>query len=111
VTGTLRLVTAANALVYFAAATYHSGFVIPAGALAAASIAEALLGLVLLLAFFGVLPPRPAYVIAVAGTLFGLTIVVLRGRLGVDLWIHVVMLAGLAIAFSLLFSRRASPST
>jgi hypothetical protein len=111
VTGTLRFITAANTLVYFAAAMYHSGLVIPAGALAAASIAEALLGFVLLLAFVGVLPRWPAYLIALAGTLFGLTIVLLRGLLGVDLWIHVVMLAGLAVAFLLLFSRRASPST
>jgi hypothetical protein len=110
-TGPLRVVTAANTLVYFAAATYHSGLVIPAGVLGAASIAEALLGLVLLLALFGVLPPWLAYAIALAGTLFGLTIVVLRGLGGVDLWVHVVMLAGLAIAFLLLFARRASPST
>jgi hypothetical protein len=41
-----------------------------------------------------------------SGTLFGLTIVVLRGLLGVDLWIHVFMLAGLAVAFALLFARR-----
>ena len=46
--------------------------------------------------------------IALAGTLFGLTIVVLRGLLGVDLWIHVVMLAGLAVAFGLLFTRRSA---
>ncbi len=33
----------------------------------------------------------------IAGTLFGLTIVIARGALGVDLWIHIAMLTGLAI--------------
>ena len=104
--GMLRVVTAVNALIYFGAATYHSGVLVPAGALASASIAEALLGLVLVGSLVGWLSPRIAYVIVLAGTLFGLAIVVLRGLLGVDLWIHVVMLAGLAVAFALLFARR-----
>jgi len=104
--GTLRVVTIVNALIYFGAATYHSGVVVAAGALGPASIAEALLGLVLVVALVGWLSPRLAYGIVLAGTLFGLTIVVLRGLLGVDLWIHVVMLAGLAVAFALLFARR-----
>ena len=104
--GTLRVVTAANMLVYFAAAAYHSGLFVPAGALAPASIAEALL-----VTLAGVLRPWIAYVIVLAGTLFGLTIVVLRGLLGVDFWIHVVMLAGLGVAFWLLFARRTTAST
>jgi hypothetical protein len=79
---------------------------VAAGALAPASIAEALLGLVLVVALVGWISPRIAYGIVLAGTLFGLTIVVLRGLLGVDLWIHMVMLAGLGVAFALLFSRR-----
>ena len=106
--GALRVVTVLNALIYFAAAIYHSGLLVPAGALAAASIAEALLGLVLIGSLVGWVSPRIAYVIVLAGTLFGLTIVVLRGLLGVDLWIHVVMLAGLAVAFALLFTRRSA---
>jgi hypothetical protein len=109
--GALRAVTIVNALVYFAAATYHSGLVAPAGALAPASIAEALLGLVLVAGLAGVVSPRLAYVVVLAGTLFGLAIVVARGLLGVDLWIHIVMLAGLGIAFALLFTRRATRST
>jgi hypothetical protein len=109
-TGALRGVTVVNAVIYFSAATYHSGVFVAAGALAAASIAEALLGLVLVAGLAGWLSPRVAYFIVLAGTLFGLTIVVLRGLLGVDLWIHVVMLAGLGVAFVLLFGRRASPS-
>ena len=54
----------------------------------------------------GWLSARVAYVIALAGTLFGLSIVVARGLLGVDLWIHVLMLVGLAAGFALLFARR-----
>jgi hypothetical protein len=107
-TGRLRGLTVLNALIYFAAATYHSGVLVPAGALAPASIAEALLGLVLVASLVGWVSPRIAYVIVLAGTLFGLTIVVLRGLLGIDLWIHVVMLAGLGVAFALLFTRRSA---
>ena len=79
---------------------------VPAGALSAAAIAEALLGLVLVVGLVGWLSARVVYVIALAGTLFGLSIVVARGLLGVDLWIHVLMLVGLAVAFALLFTRR-----
>jgi len=104
--GTLRLVTIVNALIYFGAATYHSGVLVTAGALAPAAIAEALLGLVLVAGLLGGLSPRVAYGIALAGTLFGLSIVVARGLLGVDLWIHVLMLVGLAVAFALIFVRR-----
>ena len=102
----LRVVTIVNALIYFGAAIYHSGVLVAAGALAPASIAEALLGLVLVVALAGWLSPRIAYAIVLAGTLFGLTIVILRGLLGVDLGIHVLMLAGLAVGFALLFTRR-----
>ena len=104
--GTLRLVTIVNAIIYFGAATYHSGVLVTAGALAPAAIAEALLGLVLVAGLLGWLSPRVAYGIALAGTLFGLSIVVARGLLGVDLWIHVLMLVGLAAGFALLFARR-----
>ena len=102
----LRVVTIVNALIYFGAAIYHSGVLVAAGALAPASIAEALLGVVLMVALVGWLSPRIAYAIVLAGTLFGLTIVILRGLLGVDLGIHVLMLAGLAVGFALLFTRR-----
>ena len=106
--GALRALTIVNALIYFGASAYHSGLLVPAGALAPASIAEALLGLVLVTALIGVVPPRIAYGIVLAGTIFGLSIVIARGLLGVDLWIHVVMLAGLAAGFVLLFGRRAA---
>jgi hypothetical protein len=104
--GPLRALTILNALIYFGASLYHSGVLVSAGALGPASIAEALLGLVLVTAVVGWVSPRIAYGIVLAGTIFGLSIVVARGLLGVDLWIHVVMLAGLAVAFVLLFTRR-----
>ncbi|MGH2472795.1 MAG: hypothetical protein ACRDG6_10385 [Candidatus Limnocylindria bacterium] len=88
-TGTLRIVTSVNALIYFAAAIYHSGVLSAAGASAPAAIAEALLGLVLVAALMGVLSPWSAYGVAFAGTLLGL-----------------------AVAFALLFSaRQAARST
>ena len=104
--GTLRALTIVNALIHFGAAAYHSGLLVPAGALAPASIAEALLGLVLVAALFGVIPPRVAYIVVLTGTAFGLAIVVARRLLGVDLWIHIVMLVGLSLAFVLVFARR-----
>ena len=104
--GPLRVVTIVLALVYFGASAYHSGLIVPAGALMAASIAEALLGLVLVASILGLIGARLGYAVVLAGTLFGLTIVVLRGLLGVDLWIHVAMLAGLAIGFGLILTRR-----
>jgi hypothetical protein len=109
--GTLRGVTIVNALIYFGAATYHSGLLVAEGASAPATIAEALLGLVLVAALVGFVSPRIAYWIALAGTLLGLSIIVAVGQIGVDLWIHVVMFAGLGIAFALLYARRATRST
>jgi hypothetical protein len=107
-TGTLRIVTIVNALIYFAAATYHSGVLSPAGASAPAAIAEALLGLVLVAALVGLLSPWVAYGITLAGTLLGLSIILAVGDFGLDLWIHVVMFAGLGAAFALLFIARRS---
>src|SRR5207253_3096352 len=78
VSGTLRAVTIVNVLIYFGAAAYHSGVLVPAGALAPAAIAEALLGVVLVVGLVGWLSARVAYVVALAGTLFGLSIVVAR---------------------------------
>lgn len=45
---------------------------------------------------------RVAYVVALIGRVFGLTIALLRGLRGLDIWIHLVMLAGLAGGFGLL---------
>jgi hypothetical protein len=110
-TATLRAVTIVNALIYFAAATYHSGVLLAGGASVPATIAEALLGLVLVSALIGLLSPRIAYGIVLAGTLLGLSILIARGQVGVDVWIHVVMLAGLGVAFALIFGRRATRPT
>ena len=105
-TGTLRIITIVNAVIYFSAAAYHSGVIVAAGALAPASFAEALLGLVLVAALAGLVSARLAYIVVLTGTVFGLSIVVVRGLLGVDLWIHIVMLVGLSLAFVLVFARR-----
>jgi hypothetical protein len=50
-----------------------------------------------------------AYWFALVGTLFGLTVALLRGLRGADIWVHVVMLAGLAGGFALLSSARPGP--
>ena len=72
--GALRGVTIVLALVYLGASAYHSGLIIPAGALTPASVAEALLGLVLIMTIFGFLGPRLGYGVVLLGILFGLTI-------------------------------------
>jgi hypothetical protein len=43
-----------------------------------------------------------AYVFALIGTVFGLTVALIRGLQGSDIWIHIVMLLGLAGGFILL---------
>ncbi len=104
-TGPLRIVTALCALLYFGASLFHSGILVRGSILDAATIPEALLGLVLVGGLLGLI--RSAlltYGIVIAGTLFGLTIVVARGALGVDLWIHIAMLTGLAIGLALILT-------
>src|SRR5439155_19502921 len=73
--GPLHAVTIVNVLIYFGAAAYHSGVLVPAGALSAAAIAEALLGLVLVVGLVGWLSPRIYYAMFLAGTCFGFAIV------------------------------------
>jgi hypothetical protein len=108
--GPLRVVTSINAVLYFGASLFHSGLVVRASVLDAATIPEALLGLVLLAGLMGLIRSAlVTYMIVLAGTLFGLTIVVLRGALGVDLWIHIAMLAGLGLGLWLIL--RGSRST
>jgi hypothetical protein len=103
-TGSLRVITAINVVLYFGASLFHSGLIVRASALDAATIPEALLGLVLLAGLVGAIrSPRLVYGIVLAGTLFGLAIVVARGALGVDLWIHIAMLVGLGLGFWLIF--------
>ena len=114
VSGTLRAVTVVAVVIYFFAATAHSGLV---GALsgvtapiAAAAIVEAILGLVLLEALLFPATTRVAYSAALLGTLFGLAIVVVRGLGGFDLGIHFAMLALLAFGFALIFRGGATRS-
>jgi len=107
--GPLRIVTAINAALYLGASLFHSGVIVRGSVLDAATIPEALLGLVLLAGLFGAIrSPRLVYGIVLAGTLVGLAIVVARGALGIDLWIHIAMLAGLGLGFWLIFRRTGS---
>jgi hypothetical protein len=114
----LELVTAFDAVVYLLAATLHLGVKVPLGSatlgfpqpIPAASVAEGLIGAVLGAAAAALVargePARGwawrAYAFALVGTLFGLTIVILRQLGGPDLGVHFVMLAGLATGFALL---------
>jgi len=116
----LGLLTATNAALYIGASILHLGVKLPLGIVTLgfpqpipqASIAEGLIGGVLALAagalfLRGHAAPRlawGAYLVALAGTLFGLTIVFLRGLGGPDLGVHFVMLAGLATGCVLLFA-------
>ncbi|TMB79098.1 MAG: hypothetical protein E6J52_03340 [Chloroflexi bacterium] len=104
-TGPLGGLTAVLALLYFGASLFHSGIVVRGSVLDAATIPEALLGVVLVAGLVGLIRSALAtYLIVLAGTLFGLTIVVLRG--GVDLWIHVAMLTGLLVGLALILRER-----
>jgi hypothetical protein len=49
---------------------------------------------------------RLTYAIVIAGTLFGLGIVIASGAPSVDLWIHVAMLTGLGIGLQLIIWNR-----
>ena len=116
----LTLVTAANAFLYLAAATSHAGVTIPLGTMTlgfpqpspAAAIAEGLIGVVLavtaalLLRGSSLRRVWAAYVFALVGTLLGLSIILATRTGGPDLWIHFVMLAGLAGGFALLARSR-----
>ena len=119
----LKLLTMANAALYFVAALLHLGVWIPLGfvtlsvtePIPPATVVETLIGAALAAAAVAqfVQARREqrltwgAYVFALIGTVFGLTVALLRGLQGLDIWIHVVMLAGLAGGFVLL-SRAAS---
>ena len=118
----LGLLTAANAVVYLVASLLHLGVKIPLGSVTLgfpepsppATIAEGLIGAGLAAAAVALFargnggrrPVWGAYVFALAGTLLGTTIVLLRGLGGPDVWVHGVMLAGLAGGFILLLAAR-----
>jgi hypothetical protein len=118
----LALVTSANAGLYVAAALLHSGAIGALGAAAtlgfrpspAATVAEALIGVVLAVAAVtlfrapsgGHRSAWGAYIFSLAGTMLGLSILIAARVGGPDLWIHFVMLMGLAIGFALLARAR-----
>jgi Domain of unknown function (DUF1772) len=108
----LALLSAANAALYFAAAVLHLGVTVPLGfatvgfaePIPPATVVEAAIGAGLAAAAViawtngraALAWARGAYVFAVVGTLFGLTIVLLRRLEGLDVWVHFLMLIGLA---------------
>lgn len=118
----LRLVTAASAALYLAAAVLHLGVRVPLlittigfpQPIPEASVAESIIGGVLAIAALALIVRGPAsrglvwgaYVFALLGTLLGLAIVLLSGLGGPNLGVHVVMLAGLRAGFSLLLTQR-----
>jgi hypothetical protein len=120
------LITLATAVLYLGAATLHWGVRIPVGpmvlafpaAIRPATIVEAAIGVALASGAVAVLAQarrastiaRIAYIFALIGTLFGLTIVLLRRLPAPDIWVHVAMLAGLAAGYPLLPRTRARRS-
>lgn len=118
----LVLLTVANALLYAVAAILHWRAQVVLGpvtlafpeTIPAASIVGGAIALILAAAAIGLLAgARPdrrsiwfAYVAALIGTLFGLTIALLRNLPPPDIWVHIVMLAGLASGFVMLFAMR-----
>jgi hypothetical protein len=104
--------TAVNAALYVVAAVLHLGVKIPLGPVTlgfpepipAATVVEAFIGAGLAAAAAVLLmrgrPARrwawSAYGFASLGTIFGLTIALLRRLEGPDIWVHYAMLAGLA---------------
>ena len=105
-------------MLYGGAAILHWGARIPLrpivlafpAAIPAASVAEAAIGLALAASAVALLArsrrattiARAAYAFAVMGTLFGLTIALLRRLPAPDIWVHVAMLIGLATGIALM---------
>jgi ABC-type Mn2+/Zn2+ transport system permease subunit len=109
-TGYPRGVTILNAVLYFGASLFHTGIVTGAR-LDGATIPEAILGCVLVAGLLGLIrSARLTYAIVIAGTLFGLAIVIASGAPAVDRWIHVAMLTGLGIGLALILWNR-TPTT
>jgi hypothetical protein len=118
----LAIVTVGNVALYTVAAVLHLGVRIPLGfatlavpePIPPATVVEALIAAGLSAAAIATLLQtcrqprltRVAYVVALIGTVFGLTIALLRGLRGLDIWIHLVMLAGLAGGFVLLHKQQ-----
>jgi hypothetical protein len=104
--GLLRSVTVANAILYFGASLFHSG-AITRGPFDAATIPEAILGLILVAGALGLVrSARLTYAIVIAVTLLGLGIVIATGAPSVDLWIHIAMFTGLGMGLALILRSR-----
>jgi hypothetical protein len=119
----LGLLTVANVAVYVVAAILHLGVEIPVGpftlafpdAIPAATVVEGVIAMGLAWAAVAVFARGrsalrtiwAAYLVALVGTLFGLTVALMRGLQGPDIWVHFIMLAGLAGGFALLYGARA----
>jgi hypothetical protein len=111
----LKLLTVVNSALYFAAALLHLGMRISLGSVTLsvpepippATVVETLIGAGLAVAagaqFVHAQHKRrltwAAYVFALVGTVFSLTVALIRGLQGLDIWIHIVMLVGLAGGF------------
>ena len=120
-TWALVLLTMANVALYLVAAALHLGLSVPLGfttlsvpePIPPAVVVEVVIAAAL---FAGAVATcrghrsqrliRAAYVVALIGTTFGLTIALVRGLQGLDIWIHLLMLAGLAAGFFLLRQQR-----
>jgi len=117
----LTLLTMANVALYLVAAALHQGVSIPLRfttlrvpePIPPAVVVEVVIAACLFAAavasFRGPRSQRlirAAYVVALIGTTFGLTIALVRGLRGLDIWIHLLMLAGLAGGFVLLRRQR-----
>ncbi len=108
----LKLLTMAYAALYFVAALLHLSVPIPLGfvtlsvpePIPPATVVETLIGAALAAAAVAQFTHARreqrlswgAYVFALIGTVFGLTVALLRGLQGLHIWIHIAMLAGLA---------------
>jgi hypothetical protein len=125
----LKPVTVVNATLYFVVAILHLGVKVPLGVatlglpdepIPPATVFESLIGAGLTVAAVAMFRRSPrerqlvrgAYVFALIGTLFGMTIALLRDLPAPEIWVHIAMLAGLAVGFILLYalSRSGGPS-
>jgi hypothetical protein len=120
-TWALVLLTMANVALYLVAAALHLGLSVPLGfttlsvpePIPPAVVVEVVIAAALFAAAVATFRGhrsqrliRAAYVVALIGTTFGLTIALVRGLQGLDIWIHLLMLAGLAAGFVLLRQQR-----
>ena len=116
----LSALTVIVAAIYLVAAILHLGARVALGPVVlafpapipSAAVVESMIGLALAAGAtalaLGVRPARTiswaAYLFALVGTLFGLSIGLVRGLPAPDIWVHLVMLIGLGCGFVLLLA-------